>query len=298
MGDTGGRPVIPNLVRKPGAQPDQERDPDCSRRPREGHRDLLRDALTQRREADRPAALPAAGEQLRAAEHIADRAESLEIGLAGEVEPARLGRRRRRHEQRAHSDAIARLERRLRAASAHADLGRSGVALQPLDSRVAEQKALAAGAILHEQDGGLELVRTAILKHRRLDQLRAHARHREAEQKDQNAEQAWHAAEKRRGGQAPPQPEQKNASNEQTGRAEPDRGLNREREVHGDAGAEPDRQPKKPALALREQIAGEPGQEARRHGRAAGDAAHETEAGGMERAVRHRRVCARSRADV
>ena len=140
-------------------------------------------------------------------------------------------------------------------------LGRSGVALQPLDSSVAEQKALAAGAILHEQDRGLELVRAAPLKHRRLDQLRAHARHREAEQKGQNAEQAWHAAE-RRGGQAPPQPEQKNTSNEQTGRAEPDRRLDRQREVDGDAGAERDRQPKQPALALREQVAGEPGQEA------------------------------------
>ena len=146
MGDTGDRPLVPDLVRKRAAQAGQERDPDRARRPRDGHRDLVArcsGAGPRGRATSRAARRGTSS--CGAAESIADRAESLEIGLAGEVEPARLDRRRRRHEQRAHSDAIARLERRLRAARAHADLGRSGVALQPLDAQCRRAEGVGRG---------------------------------------------------------------------------------------------------------------------------------------------------------
>ena len=78
----------------------------------------------------------------------------------------------------------------------------------------------------------------AILKHRRLDQLRAHARHREAEQKGQNAEQAWHAAKTATAAQ---RHHSQNRRTPATSRpaAPSQTGGRSEREVHGNAGAEP-----------------------------------------------------------
>ena len=53
----------------------------------------LGDRLAQRGEADRPAVALGLTEHLRRADRIADGAQPLEIGLAGEVEAVRLDRR-------------------------------------------------------------------------------------------------------------------------------------------------------------------------------------------------------------
>ena len=69
------------------------------------------------RSAARPIDQPwrsALAEHLRRAERIADRAELLEVGLAGEVEAVRLDRRRGRHQQRPQPDPVARPQRAAR----------------------------------------------------------------------------------------------------------------------------------------------------------------------------------------
>ena len=43
MGDTGDRPLVPDLIGESAAQAGQERDPDRTRGALDGHRDLLRD---------------------------------------------------------------------------------------------------------------------------------------------------------------------------------------------------------------------------------------------------------------
>ena len=184
-----------------------------------------------------------AGQQFRRGETVAHRAEALEPGLACVVEPAWLDRRRRRHEQRAQPDAIARLEGRLCAACADPDAGGSRVRLDSLDAQLAEQQALAADPIFHEQDRGLEVVRGAPIQHRRVDQVRAQGRDREAEQNDDEAEQAWRAALECVGGQSPPRPGQQQCGQQQSSRTQPKRRLERQREICCDAGTEPDRQP-------------------------------------------------------
>ena len=147
------------------------------------------------------------------------------------------------------------------AACADPDAGGSGVRLEPLDAQLAEQQALAADPIFHEQDRGLEVVRGAPIQHRRVDQVRAQGRDREAEQNDDEAEQAWRAALECVGGQSPPRPGQQQCGQQQAGRTEPERRLERQREIGCDAGAEPDRQPQQPALALGQQVGDEPGEQ-------------------------------------
>ena len=147
-------------------------------------------------------------------------------------------------------------------------------ALEPLDHGLAEQKALPADALLDEQDRGRRArgppaapapaPRPAACAS---SPPRSRARGRRtpsrpgAQRENASAGRRHHSQNRR------------TAARTQAGRAEPGRRLDREREVHGDARAKPDRQPEEPALALREQVLGEPGQEARRSGPAAGHVA-------------------------
>jgi hypothetical protein len=185
-----------------------------------------------------------------------------------------------------------------RAARADPDAHRGGVPLEPLDACLAQQHALAAGAILHQQDRGFDLARAAPLQHRRLDQLGAHGSHGEAEQQDETPEQTRHAAVADVVGVAPPEPGERDRGEQKTERPRPDRRLDRERKVHGDPGAEPHGQPQEPTLALGQQVVGEPGREVPCDRRAACAAAQQADRRAVERAVRHRDRCARPRADI
>jgi hypothetical protein len=137
------------------------------------------------------------------AERVAHGAELHEIGLTGEVEAARLDRRRRRHEECPQPDTIARLERRRPAPRADANRRGGGRRIEPRDRRGAQQQTLAAHPLLDQQDlRRLDLVGAALAEHGSRDQMGAQIRHRKAEQDRAEADRQDCRARSRGTGQA------------------------------------------------------------------------------------------------
>jgi hypothetical protein len=124
--------------------------------------------------------------------------------------------------------------------------------------------------------------------------MRAQSRHREAQQKDDKAKQAWRTAMECVGGQPPRRPGKQQRGKQQTGRTEPERRLEGQAEVRCDADTQSDRQPQQPALALGKEVGDEPGKQIGPGERPAeggpGGAARLAE---MKGRMRHHRLCAR-----
>jgi hypothetical protein len=198
------------------------------------------------------------------ADRVADGAEPLEVGLACEIEGARRGRLGRRAQHGGQPDALAGDEAAgLARGQAYAHPGRRLGRRQAGDRQMLQHHPAAGRLGLDRQHlAGHRRRPVLLLQHRRGDQRRARLGRREA-----RGERAQDDQRQPRPG---PRPEhgQRREQQAQTRRAEPKRRLGRQQEVDADAGAQPDRQPERPALALGLQRAGQAeGQQAQeRHG--------------------------------